>query len=93
MADGRDQGTGIRDRGADNDRAGRVPASGGGAGERKRAVRYVYPVWHTYSRGDGYTHVYTIEYSDAQPYTVTDAKRNDDEHTDDHCRRYGNPDT
>jgi len=24
MADGRDQGTGVRDRGADNDRAGRV---------------------------------------------------------------------
>jgi len=52
-------------------RAGRVPAPGGG--DDRRA--YTYPDWHFYSRGNGHTYVYTIEYSDAQPYVGTNAKR------------------
>ena len=53
-------------------RAGRVSAPSGSLAWPEPLS---YPIWHAYSRGDGYTYVYTIEYSDAQPYTVTDTKR------------------
>jgi len=69
-------------------RAGRVSAPGGGVEWRepdsytgganychRYPVFYIYRDWHFYSRGDGHTYVYTIEYSDAQPYVGTNAKR------------------
>ena len=53
-------------------RAGRVSAPGGSLAWPEPLS---YPIWHAYSRGDGHTYVYTIEYSDAQPYVGTSVKR------------------